>query len=127
MSTINVVTVTIGRNVPVHSLNASLTAPVVTQEPMSGLDWQEFQNAVSAALWTSIGSTHEAWEERHYGTAAWAGVSEESAKVSLLGYDFLSVPTLVNRLETIRGMYAQDAIAYSVGTSTLIERPNTER
>jgi hypothetical protein len=116
MTAINVVTVTIGRNVPA-------TPPEWIAQPLSSLDWTEFQNAVASALWQTSSTNGEAWEERHYGTAVWDGVPEESAKVTLLGADFTHVVALRQRLETIRGMYAQDAIALSVGTSDLIERP----
>lgn len=110
MSAINVVTVTIGRN-STHNL------------PLDAQSWQEFQTAVTDALWRTSSGTHDAWQERHYGTAQWGGQTEESAKITLLGADFTHVVALRQRLETIRGMYAQDAIALSVGTSDLIERP----
>lgn len=124
MPAINVVTVTIGRNVPnVPPTNRPDLTLAVPASPMSALDWTEFQQAVSDALWSTSSGTHAAWTERHYGTADWEGVTEESAKISLLGADFTHVVALRSRLETIRGMYAQDAIALSVGTSDLIERP----
>lgn len=117
MSAINVVTVTIGRNVPA-------TPPEWIAQPMDNLSWQEFQNAVASALWTTSSTNGEAWEERHYGTAVWDGVTEESAKITLLNASFTHVVALRQRLETIRGMYTQDAIALSVGTSDLITRPS---
>lgn len=119
MSTINVVTVTIGRNGA-----AEIGGTVFT---LSALDWQEFQSAVSAALWQTSATNGEAWEEKHYGRTAWNGVEEESAKITLLNAESTQIVALNRRLETIRGMYAQDAIALSVGTSTLIERPINNR
>lgn len=120
MSPTNVVTVTIGRNVPDNSPDTTVPDPL----PMSSLDWTEFQNAVASALWQTSSTNGEAWEERHYGTAVWDGVTEESAKITLLNASFTHVVALRQRLETIRGMYGQDAIALSVGTSDLITRPN---
>ena len=102
----NTYTVTIGRN--------------VADLPMPELEWDTFIDCVQEVL---AAVTDDSAIETHLGTGIWDGVVEESAKVTLLTDTKLKEYEegyLVLNFQRLARQFHQDAIAYTVGESTLI-------
>jgi len=107
------VTVTIGRNF------TSRLHPERTQE-LSAEAWKEFIEDVKDALSYHMIEDEDTLEV-HLGSGSWQGIEEESAKVTLLSSDPIFPAKLIKRLKTLAAIYAQDAIALTIGESELIE------
>ncbi len=104
--------ITIGRN-------RRPSATVDANKPLPDADWASFVADVSALL----RQITTAAPETHYGVGEWAGVAEESAKVSVV----LDAPVLHTaagrlrrRLASLAARYDQAAVALAVAQSELI-------
>lgn len=107
-----IVSVTIGRN--------------VGDKPMSAGEWSEFRTMterVAAKAFAFHVVRPEGWEIMS-GTGAWRGVAEECFRVAGFGLeesDAVSVAaTLRERVTVLCDLYDQDAIAVTVGETTLV-------
>lgn len=101
------ITVTIGRN--------------VGSTPMNRKKWSNFIDCVQE-VFAAI-TPDPSWIELHLGSGTWEGVTEDSAKVTLLigdlnqdDLDYLRV-----NLRRLARMFKQDAIALVVAESQLIK------
>lgn len=121
-------TATIGRN---YSTSTTV-APSMRGQVMTLTRWGTFVDDVSEAMRVAIEKTREtdsyAWSEDaefsievHYGKGMWDGVSEESAKISVLSTEPIThLNWLKGELGELRKEYGQDAIALTIGESELI-------
>lgn len=112
-------TVTIGRNY------GSVAHPELAGQPMSSLDWAEFEDKVAELLsdLCSFSSASEDFVEIHRGTGIWGGVREESAKLALYREYPLTESQAFNLrsgLAELAEIYGQDAICLSIGQSELV-------
>jgi len=111
------VTITIGRN--------------IGSKPMSDFMWAAFKEIIKVYLEESFDSKGTNLVEVHEGTGSRAGIEETSAKLTV-ATSFLNVTQkqlhqLTMQLATIAAIYGQDAIAMTVGESTLVYPSNVEQ
>ena len=102
------ITVTIGRN--------------VGDVPMSERRWHEFDTDVQGTLANNVFARQIIAVERHLGRGSWEGVEEDSIKITYLLKSALTdeaIATLSRDLSELAWFYDQDAIALTIGTSTL--------
>lgn len=113
-------TATIGRNFsPTHPL------PGLQSKPMTLSAWERFAEDVQADMvkYLQAGQVEPVTVEVHYGRGEWNGVTEESAKITVLRNDYADADYLTDlrySLEILASDYGQDAIAFTVGTSELL-------
>jgi len=104
-------TVTIGRNYTNDGETFTL----------SDESWLSFQGDVRHILFDQCEANDHI--EQHNGAGQWAGVWEESAKITLLRNEILPAPIIKSIEEHLRELlrpYDQDAIALTIGTSILV-------
>ena len=106
-------TVTIGRN--------------VGTEPMSTQRWEEFQATVLAELEYRFSAYQPGAYtiEEHTGYGYWESGREESHKITALVEEALGLDHLEylrRDLAAVAGQFDQDAIAFTIGMSHLIEK-----
>jgi hypothetical protein len=90
----------------------------IGDQPMSLRDWVAFANAVADAI--RAGNEKP---EVHFGSGSWNGVSEESAHVTIMRENAIDLPNIAflnDVLGKIAARFGQDAIAVTIGVSTLI-------
>lgn len=119
------ITVTIGRNAPVTDPTRpqydDVTGARIT-EPMSDQRWREFDMDAQGTLANNVFERQIIAIERHLGRGSWEGVEEDSLKITYLLKSALTdeaVATLSRELSELARLYDQDAIALTIGTSTL--------
>ena len=119
------ITVTIGRNAPVTDPALpqydDVTGERITA-PMSDQRWGEFGRDAQGTLANSVHERQIVAIERHLGRGSWEGVEEDSLKITYLLKSALTdeaVATLSRDLSELARLYDQDAIALTIGTSTL--------
>lgn len=113
-------TATIGRN-----FSATHPLPGLRGKPMTLGAWERFIEDVEAEMVRHLqaGQVEPVTVEIHRGKGEWNGVTEESAKVTVLRngyaeYDYLASLHFV--LSQLARDYGQDAIALTVGHSILL-------
>ena len=119
------ITVTIGRNAPVTDPTRpqydDVTGARIT-EPMSDQRWREFDMDAQGTLANNVFERQIIAIERHLGRGSWEGIEEESVKITYLLKSALTdeaIATLSRELSELARFYDQDAIALTIGTSTL--------
>lgn len=120
------ITVTIGRNAPVTDPTRpqydDVTGARIT-EPMSDQRWREFKSdAIHTLDNSALRGEQDATIETSEGVGIWHGEAEANFKVtSLTNHAFTdeAIAALSRELSELARFYDQDAIALTIGTSTL--------
>ena len=119
------ITVTIGRNAPVTDPTRpqydDVTGARIT-EPMPEQRWRAFEQDVQGTIEQNVFSRQVAAIERHLGRGSWEGIEEDSLKITYLLKSALTdeaVAALSRDLSELARVYDQDAIALTIGPSTL--------
>jgi len=113
-------TATIGRNFsPTHPL------PGLQNKPMTLSAWARFVEDVQAEMvkYLQVWQVEPVTVEIHRGTGVWDGVTEDSAKITVLRNDYADADYLRELRQVLSFLareYGQDAIAFTVGTSELL-------
>lgn len=104
----NTITITIGRNIPTAGL------PIEADEQT----WAAFRNDIQTVL-----ENHRAeiFVRGSLGRGEWDGIEEDNA-TWVAAVDDGHVPSIQHRLGVLAYVYGQDAIALTVGQTTLVEQ-----
>ena len=103
----NTITITVGRNVPTAGRPIEMDAET----------WGNFQGDIDFLLFALAG---EVYVRAALGRGEWHGVGEDNATWVAAVMDDRDLPKIEQGLEQLAAKYKQDAIAFTVGKTTLV-------